>query len=126
MVIKLPDNLEKVGSKAFYYCHALSEQGYDDDTVHYRCDLVRGGKRYLIRNEGNNDGIAYPTGLWSLILYRAMNEMEYPTNEIFYSFNYDDYGKEEEADVGYTDSLERQRASVVYHLMINGIAMECR
>lgn len=123
--LKLPKFVEKVDNHAFKGCNKLfspltndneGDDGnstgtgstsyitdFDTNSIHFSCDLVRSGARYLIREtEGRirdddndeDDGdertnerkklINYPASLWPLILHRIYsNEMRLPKDDIF-------------------------------------------
>ena len=131
---KLPKYVEKVDQNAFQGCNELfspssskhvvgSSDGnsrssnscggggstsytkdFDTNSIQFSCDLVRGGARYLMREEGSEDDdkindddddqdgrmkqkeilrIDYPASLWPSILYRINNEMHLPAGDIF-------------------------------------------
>ena len=113
--IVFPLSMVKFGDYIFQDCIMLPDE-IDANMVHYTCDLNRGGKRFLHRNHDDYDR-SYPSSLWPYIFYRIMNQMELPKHNIIYfhvgGSNY-----------LYTDRDSFRRASVAYHMMIHGAAMD--
>lgn len=84
----------------------------------FLCDVNRGGREFLQRpsnnnnnssgsNDDNNDSVnkAYPSGLWPLVLYFALNVVQLD-EETFSAVSFA------------ATSLRRQ--SIAYHLLVNG------
>ena len=154
----LPDCIEKVSSNAFGKCWKLKNGNNGDvffnaRTIHYLCDVNRGGGKYLRRDhhhhhhyrtsdedddEDDSDGKdsdsdkmrSYPSSLWPLIIYRAFHEMEYPKIDIFGDEQQDDDEDDDRGDAvdddDYIQTKSTRCVSVVYYLMYNGIIMDLR
>lgn len=135
----LPPSLEKVGRRAFGQCSKLFGSDFDADTIHFECDLNRGGRKFLARHvnnsrkesgkdrkddlgSANNGGLLeekeYPPSLWPLIIHRIVYDMEFP------KYNFETYDHFSRNIRTYTSSAPIRRASVVYLLMVHGVAMD--
>lgn len=120
---KLPRSLRSVGKMAFNGCPKLVDI-IDTNSICFQLDLNRGGYEKFLRcrknhhdkdhDDDNQHRVSYYSSLWPLILHRIMNKMELPKNPIRqweYNLSF------------YTDTDSIRRASVVYVMMIHGVAM---
>ena len=121
--INLPTLVEEVGTWAFGDCPRLLRIGgcHGDwtNSIHYSCDLARGGRQFLVRRQYVGDGDQkgckyYHPGLWPMIIYRAMTNINLPFDKICNDDDDTDCSKYTFAN----PSL--RRASVIYFLMVNG------
>ena len=116
--IHLPISVEEVGEYTFARCPNLSSDIFNTTLIHYSCDLARGGRRYIMRDDdGNHNQKLYPSGLWPIILYRTLNEIELPNHVISTRKNDDDPAYTRN---GRTDTILR-RTGIVYVLLVQGI-----
>lgn len=162
--IQIPNEIERVGYNAFANCRKLSlslssllsslfsssfplstgrmcladreDIAAAADALRFICDLNRGGRKFLLRNDDiNNDirnertnkkdssttssrGKQYHSSLWPMILNRPLNRMEYSNDRIFGNDDEDSSG------TAHADIVSKRRASVVYYLLLHGVAME--
>ena len=70
---------------------------------------------FYIENHDDYDR-SYPSSLWPYILYRIMNKMKLPKQQI--------HSYRANANIRYTYRNDVWRASVAYYMMIHGAAMD--
>ena len=121
----------KCGKKSFSGCPKLTNI-IDTNSIHFQCDLNRGGyQRFLCRqnrndhdhgdddDDDNHNGKSrhrvYFSSLRQLILCRILKKIEIPIERICST-------EEEDLEL-YTNSEIIRRTSVVYCMMLHGVAM---
>ena len=175
----MSDQIENIDEGAFFDCPNISlllplrvsntkEDSYVvstdsmTDTIHFLCDLNRGGRKFLQRQENSNDycyddddddnddvvpGVnkktkkiniemkikertkrrnkEYYSSLWPMIFHRVtVNEkMEFSTNAIFDPITTNEALSYANSN-HYTFTSSIRRCSIIYYLLLNGVAME--
>ena len=139
------DTLEEVKAAAFKCCTRLNILSDFIDFTYYHCNMNCGGRKFIITDSNNNTNngegnISYLSSLWPLILYWAINIVQYLTH-LFHiqgdnndndSYN-DNYGRDndyvndindvDKTTLQYTPLVKIRWASVIYFLLTNGAAV---
>lgn len=114
------------------------------DVLHYICDLNRAGKSRFLQRTQRRQGekeLIYSSSLWPIIMYRIMNQMKFPKHTIIIHGRHrkkKEEGKETDNDEdndcrrtrgtknkqSYIDNESIRCASVIFSLVLSGVAME--
>ena len=73
--------------------------------------------------ESNKNKKQYFSSLWPIILHRILNKMKFPNNRLLGGNNY--VSTNSDVKTSYTNAVPIRKASVVYFLMVYGVAMDC-
>ena len=127
--VGLPLLVEHIGEDVFRECSLLSRIGSFcgdyTNSIHYSCDLARGGRQFLFREEqgdGNFRRRHYHGGLWPRIVYRVLEKIKLP----FHIIHQNKDGHMNKPDTYTRANPLLRRAGIVFFLMVNGIVMDLR
>ena len=122
-MVVLSTTLVEIGDYIFNDCPKLIDTVLHTNSIHYECDINRGGRKFLQRHDNNNNnnhhhhhnGKAYPSSLWPHILYRIIHKLKLPKQRI--------RSNEKNLTV-YTYAMPVRRFTIIYYFLIHGIVMD--